>query len=302
MNAPGRPSMKKLLHEPLAHFLGLGLLLFAVWGVAGGSADAGSNRIVVTPGHIERFVAAFRMTWQRPPTREEMAGLIEDFLKEEIYYREALILGFDRDDQIIRRRLRQKMEFLSEDVAEAVKPTRSELQAFLDENPDLFREEPRVSFSHAYFSLDRRGVAAEADAGAVLERIASSGGEADPMTLGDPFVLPHRFDDLTITEVLGYFGTDFAAALDQLEVGTWQGPISSGYGLHLVILHDRTPRRLPTLEEVEPIVERELLSRRRQETNDAVFRALRERYTVTVEWPEGMEPVELEGVGSGGGS
>lgn len=290
--------MRKLLKEPLIQFLILGGILFAVRGLTQARPDSETQRVTVTPAQIEQLMAGFRLTWQRPPTEDELARLVESFIREEIYYREALALGFDRDDPIIRRRLRQKVEFLSDDLADAVQPTRAELQTFLDENPELFRQEPRVSFEQVYFSRDRRGADAERDARAVLARADES---FDPMSEGDPFVLPNAFEDLTTTQIANSFGTEFAQAVVELDPGSWQGPVSSGYGVHLVRVLERTAGRIPPLDEIEPTVSREFLARRRQETNAAVYRALRERYSVSVDWPEGIQAIPLDGVERPGG-
>ena len=150
-------AFKKLLREPLLHFVAIGALLFVVAGVMGksGTTDP-ERRLVVTEGEVLRLIEGWSRTWQRPPTRRELDGLIEDYIQEEIMYREAMAMGLDRDDAIIRRRLRQKMEFLSEDIAASIAPTGVELQAYLAENPDKFRVPPRYSFTHVYFSADRR--------------------------------------------------------------------------------------------------------------------------------------------------
>ena len=286
--------MKELLREPLVQFVVIGGFLVASWSLLRPEGQDSDSQIVLTPAQIEQFSASFRMTWQRPPTESELAGVIQDWLKEEIYYREALALGFDRDDQVVRRRLRQKMEFLTDDVATAVEPTTAELEAFLAQNPERFREEPRFTFQHAYFSVDRRGAAAEEDARAVL---SASDGTIDPMAVGDPFVLPLAFQDLTLTQVASTFGGEFAEALDQVERGPWQGPIPSGYGLHLVQVVERVEGGLPALPQVRDEVRRELLAQRRDETEEAVYQSLRERYTVDIQWPEGMEPLDVESEG-----
>lgn len=288
--------MRKLFREPLVHFLILGALLFVVWRATASRADSGSDEIVITAARIQQLSSGFRMTWQRPPTETEFAGLIQDHLREEIYYREALALGFDRDDQVIRRRLRQKMQFLTEDVASAVEPTRAELQAFLDENLDMFRLEPRVTFQHVYFSVDRRGERAATDAERLLESLRDGTGNVDLASAGDPFVLPLAYLEARTTEIAGDFGARFAVQVEALPVGEWQGPIESGYGLHLVRVDARVDGRIPALDDVNDEVRRELLSKRRRDAEEAVFGALRERYTVSVEWPEGMEPLEVEGV------
>ena len=143
--------MRKLLKEPLVHFLALGAVLFGIGILRGDAAGPTSNRIDITPGVTERLLEGFRRTWQRPPTEDEFRGLMEDYLKEEVLYREALAMGLDRGDQIIRRRMRQKLEFLTADVVESIEPTEEELQAHLDADPDLYRQEAIISFSQVYF-------------------------------------------------------------------------------------------------------------------------------------------------------
>lgn len=286
MSDAPRPSPKGLLREPAVQFVILGVVLFGGWRLAGGAARTDAERITVSAARVDQLAASFRMTWQRPPTRQELDGLVREFVKEEVYYREALALGFDRDDEVVRRRLRQKIELLTVDVAEAVEPTRAELQAFLDAHPDRFRLEPSLSFRHIYFSGDRRGAAAEEDARRALER---HGEAVVAGAVGDPFVLPEAFESLTPTQVSGYFGTRFADALLELEPGAWRGPIQSGYGYHLVRIDARTEGRLPALDEVRGTVRRELLVERRREADRALFEGLQERYDIRIEWPEGME-------------
>ena len=169
----------KLLREPLVHFLVLGAALFLLYKIVADPVGDRSDRIVVTSGHIERLVEGWKRTWQRPPTRKELEGLIEDHIREEILYREARAMGLDRDDTIIRRRLRQKMEFLFEDLGAQANPSDEELQAFLDKNPDAFRVATRVTFSHIYLNRDRRGESATRDA----ERLLRAAGDTDVIAL-----------------------------------------------------------------------------------------------------------------------
>jgi hypothetical protein len=225
----------------------------------------------------------WKRTWQRPPTQQELQGLIEDHIKEEVLYREALALGLNQDDTIIRRRLRQKMEFLVEDVAAGVEPTDSELQAFLDKNPTVFRVQGKVSFSHIYLSRDRRGGSVHRDAERLLRELGNGNGRVDPAKMGDPFLLPHNFQSLRETEVVKLFGQVFGARVLDLELGRWTGPVESGYGVHLVLVRERTEGRLPQLADVRGAVQREWLAARRREANEAFLRRLRNKYTVIVE-------------------
>ncbi len=276
----------KLLREPLIHFLALGAALFLLYKIVAAPVGDRSDRIVVTSGHIERLVEGWARTWQRPPTRKELEGLIEDHIREEILYREALAMGLDRDDTIIRRRLRQKMEFLIEDLDAQANPSDEELQAFLDKNPDAFRVAPRVTFSHIYLNRDRRGESATRDAKHLLARLEAADGRLDAAALGDPLLLPHDYESLPEDEVAKLFGREFAARLTELPADRWTGPVESGYGLHLVLVRERTEGRVPKLTEVRDAVRREWLAVRRHEANEALHQRLRVRYTVIVERPE----------------
>jgi PPIC-type PPIASE domain len=274
--------LQKILREPLLHFLVLGAGLFLLFGVVGESADERPDRIVVSAAKVENLAGLFERTWRRPPTRAEIDGLIEDHIKEEILYREAIALGLEQDDIVIRRRLRQKMEFISEDVARPAEPTADELQAFLAEH-DRFREPSRVSFAQVYLSPDRRGEDAWGDAERLL--VALDAGQSDPAEAGDPFLLERDYRDLAAPDVERLFGGAFGAEVAELPVGRWSGPVESGYGLHLVLVRERIPARLPDLAEVRDAVANEWRSVRQEEANRAFYERLRAGYEVTVERP-----------------
>ncbi len=278
--------MKKILREPLVHFLLLGAVLFLLYGLVSDRAGGDSNEIVITPGHVEHLVAGFTRTWQRPPTREELAGLIQDYVREEVYYREALAMGLDKDDTIIRRRLRQKMEFVSEDTAARAEPTDDDLRTYLKEHPEKFRIDQGFSFSHIYLNPERRGKNLGRDAEQLLTQLNRPGNGADPTELGDPFLLDHSYSALSASEAAREFGEKFAASLQELPVGQWQGPIESGYGAHLVLVRERAEGRLPVLEEVRDAVRREWTTARRLEANQKFYQNLLQRYTVTIEQPQ----------------
>ena len=275
----------KLLREPLVHFLILGAMLFGVFALLGERSSARTGQIVVTPGHIEHLTVSFTRTWQRPPTAPELAGLIEDYIREEVLYREAVAMGLDRDDTIVRRRLRQKLEFLTEETAETAPPSDAELQTFLQQHADAFRVEPRLAFQHVYLSRDRRGDAIDTEARELLAQL-TTGAATDTAALGDPFLLPHAFVLLSRNEITRLFGDAFATRLQHLEPGRWLGPIESAYGLHLVFIHERTDGRLPALDEVRQAVQREWLAARRKALNEQFYQHLRARYTVVVEQPQ----------------
>ena len=273
-----------LLREPLLHFLAIGAALFLYFQWSGGPGST-SNRIVLTAGQIEHLSAGFAKTWQRPPSDAELKGLIDDWVREEIAVREGMAAGLDRDDTIIRRRLRQKLEFLAEDVAETAPPTDQELQAWLDGHADAFRIEPQVAFRQVYVGRDRHGAAADADARALLARLAAGGADAAIDRLGDPIMLPQENALMPQREVARTFGQDFADRLASVEPGSWTGPIESGYGLHLVLVRERVAGAVPSLAAVRPAVERELTADRRTRELEAMYRRFLDRYTVVVERP-----------------
>jgi hypothetical protein len=280
--------VKRLLREPLFHFLALGAVLFLIGrGTADETGPMGS-RIVVTPGHVQQLAASFAMTWQRPPTEREMQGLIEDYVREEVYYRESLALGLDRDDIIIRRRLRQKMEFLSQDLADAVAPTDDELHAYLEANQDRYRIEPRYTLDQRYFGGSGAGGATRL---AAEEALAMTEDPSQPGSAptGERSMLPSALADVPAREVARVFGERFVEQIENLPVGRWAGPVESGYGQHLVYIRQHVDGRVPTLEEVRPAVARDWEAQRREEVNDQLYDRLLERYTVIVERPDGSE-------------
>jgi hypothetical protein len=275
----------KLLSEPLVHFLLLGAVLFGVFALVGDRGSARAGQIVITPGHLEHLTVGFTRTWQRSPTAQELVGLIEDYIREEVLYREALAMGLDRDDTIVRRRLRQKLEFLTEETVETADPSDADLQTFLQQHADAFRVEPRLAFQHVYLSRNRHGDATDTEARELLAQLSTGATATDTAALGDPFLLPHEFALSSRNEIAGLFGDAFATQLQHLEPGRWGGPVESGYGLHLVYVRERVDGRVPALAEVREAVQREWFTARRKAINEQFYQRLRARYTVIVEQP-----------------
>jgi hypothetical protein len=287
--------MKKLLREPLVHFLLLGAVLFGIGVLRGDAAAPTANRITVTPGVVERLMEGFRRTWRRPPTEAEFRGLMEDYLKEEVLYREALAMGLDRDDQIIRRRMRQKLEFFTADLVASIDPTEDELQAQLDANPDLYRQEATLSFTQIFFRDDPGGEDGRARAQSMLENLKRNP-HADAEQLGDPFMYPAVHRDMSERNLLSIFGEEFAAQLVELPVGEWSGPVTSAFGFHVARLDALEPGRPSELHEVRDAVHRDVVSERTRQAEQLYFEGLLSQYTVTMEWPEGMDPVDIPGI------
>lgn len=282
---------RRILGEPLLHFLLIGTGLFLAFSLMPRDQRSGdAGEIVVSQGQVEHLAAGFARTWQREPSAEELAGLVSDFVREEVYYREALALGLDQDDTVIRRRLRQKLEFIFDDVAARAEPSEAELQAWLKAHPDAFRREPRLSFRQVYLNPDRRGPRVEADAAQLLAQLRQAGTDLDAAALGDATLLESAFADVSPSDVAAQFGADFADRLMELAVGAWQGPLKSGLGLHLVQVSERRDATLPVLAEVRDQVRREWDKARRAELKELSYRELLARYTVIVEGADAPTP------------
>lgn len=281
--------MRALIREPLIQFLVLGAGIFVLFLYVGDRAEIEPDEILVSAGQIERLSQIFRKTRLRPPTQQELEGLIDEHIREEVFYREAKLLGLDRDNAVIRRHLRQRMEFLSEDIALQTDPTEGELAQFLADHPQSFRVDPQVSFRHIYFSRDDRGELARADAERALAALEGSASVSAWRDLGDTLPLPSELSLESQPYIANMFGSSFANAVAQLEPGRWQGPVESGFGLHLVYVIDRVAARAPALDEIRDAVVREWRESRRLETNEAFYQGLRTRYSVVVEKPEWLE-------------
>ncbi len=277
--------MKRLIREPLVHFLLLGALLFG-WSAWQGGGTAGSNRIVVTPGVVDYLAAGFHRTWKRAPSDIELKGLIDEHVKEEIAAREAMAMGLDRDDIVIKRRLRQKLEFLLVDESATTPPTDAELQAWLDKHPDSFRVEPTLAFRQVLLRPESRGASMTADATKLLARLRAAGPEVATQDLGDASMLPAETPLQPLREVANSFGQDFADALMKIAPGQWSGPVESSFGLHLVLVRERTDGAAADLATVRPLVEREVLAERRKAEMQALYERLLAKYSVSIESPK----------------
>lgn len=273
----------RLLREPLLHFLLIGAAIFLLYGRLPGGVPTAPQEIRVTQAAIDHLTAGFAATWQRPPSPPELDGLLRDYVREEAAYREALALGLDKNDTIVRRRLRQKLEFLSQTEADT-EPTDDQLRQHLGQHPEVFTQPGRVTFRQVFLDPRRHGDQLAADAARLLDRLRSEP-QLDPNGVGDPWLLNDRFDGLTIAEVAKQFGEQFASTLPRLALGEWQGPIASGYGVHLVLLEARSPDRLPALDEVRDAVRRDWQAARVTAANERFYRELLDRYVVTVETP-----------------
>lgn len=272
-------TVKKFLYEPLLHFFVLGLLLFVLYDVVNDDSGRSAEEIVIGQARMSGLVVNFEKTWQRPPTAEELQSLIDSWVREEILYREGKAIGFDLDDPVIRRRVAQKMSFVADGLVPD-SPEEADLEAWLAANIEDYRVPALFTLQQVYIDPQRH--ADDLDVFVSGIRISLDDG-ADARSLGDSTLLPMALTSSSSVELSRVFGTDFAETLADVPVGDWQGPVRSGYGLHLVKIDEHIAAREPDLEEVRAAVERDVLSDQTQRINEAFYAALRERYTVRIE-------------------
>lgn len=287
-----RATAVRWLSEPLLHFLLLGVVLFAVsdWLEHGRGGVESSKQIQLTLDDARQLERVFESQWGRPPSPEEFGHLVESKIQEEVLYREGLAMGLDKEDTIVKRRLAQKLRFLAEDVAAAHEPTTAELESWYEQNHARFAEPSRLSFRHLYFSPDTRGQHARDDAVKALAKLEGQPEDAKIAgSLADPFMSQEYYRDRA-PEYLGKeFGPQFALAVTHLTPGSWQGPIESGFGWHLVFVDTVIPGRIPAFEEIEPEVKTAWLGEQKEQAWTKAYAEMRAKYTVSIPGPSDEE-------------
>jgi hypothetical protein len=276
-------SVNRWLRDPFVHFLGIGAVLLALYYlVAPPRAETPGSRIELTQDDLRQIDLVWTAKWQRHPTQAEMHGLVEAKVREEVLYREALALGLDQDDTIVKRRLAQKLEFLTEDVSAIRDPTPQELEAWFARNAAQFATPGRITFHHVYFSPDQGRAAA--DAASVLATLSGTAATtADLSALGDRFFDRNYYAERTPDQIAALFGTRFSQSLSRLPPGAWQGPIESGLGWHLVRIDALTAGHLPTFAEADPEqVKAAWLDEQRAESRRKAFNTMRAKYDVVL--------------------
>ena len=272
-------TLRRIVAEPLLHFFVAGALLFLLFGQMNRGLLEAPDEIVVDEARIEALRAQFQRVWQRPPAADELDGLVEAWIREEVLYREGVALGLGQDDPVIRRRVAQKLDFISDGLVDDT-VTEEQLQAWLDDHVEDYRIEPQFALRQAYLDPSRH--ADPAAATAALARALEAG---DFPSAGDSTLLPGVLVDASATDIARIFGRGFAEVLAGLPAGSWQGPVESGYGLHFVHIDRHVPGRAPALDEVRAAVERDLLAARREAAKQAQFEALKARYSIVVPEP-----------------
>jgi hypothetical protein len=274
-------SLREISKEPLVHFLLAGLALFLFFAWRGDDVDPESRTITITEQQVERLAANWAQTWQRPPTQPEIDGLIRDYVKEEVYYREGLRLGLDQDDTIIRRRIRSKMEFLASSKLETETPDDADLQALLDKNPQAYAPDARYSFDQIYLAAQDEA-AARARAAQMLAALKTG---IDWQKLGDAISLPRSLQNVDRTRIASDFGDEFAASLAGTKSGQWAGPIASGFGLHLVRIGSVQASAKPKLTDVRQKLENDWRAQTVKEREAKAYQTLLDSYAIKIAKP-----------------
>jgi len=275
--------LKKWLREPLIHFLFIGGLLFVIYGLQNDGISDQSKRIVFSKADINRIALLWEKQRQRPPSRSELKGLIEQQIREQVLYREALAMGLDKNDSIVRRRLAQKVEFISSDLAAQVEPTEKDLADYLASHSEKFALPARIDFIHIYFNTDKRGTMAEADASHLLNQLSQTTTDIDITTAGDNIMMGQQHHNISEFEVSRLFGKAFAKEIFTFPVGGWQGPVASGYGFHLVRIDKKSASSKPELATVRGKVRDEWARVQRLIVDKAFYQGLRQRYEIVIE-------------------
>jgi peptidyl-prolyl cis-trans isomerase C len=278
----------KVLREPLLHFMFIGAVIYSLYGLFAEPVVEENDKIIVVPaGEIEWMQTSWQKRWNRPPTTREFDGLIQQYIKETVLYREALTMGLNKHDQVIRRRLAQKLEFLAKDLVALTPPTEAELLAYFDEHQAGYQAPTLYTFTQVFFDPDKRGDATLDDAEkARLTLIAQGDAIDDPGALGDGLMLQNYYPQKDRTEIQKLLGSGFTETLITLSPGQWHGPILSGFGVHLVYVNSINEPPPPVFAEVRERVMEEWKFARGEELNDQFYTSLREQYSIVIEEPE----------------
>ena len=269
--------LQRLLREPLLHFFAIGGLIFLFYGAVSDTGKAPADVIVITSERIDQLAVRFTSVWKRQPTEKELDSLIKEDVREEVYYRDALALGLDKNDAVVRRRLRQKMEFLADTGASLLKPAAGELEDYFTANKQTYRSAPRLALEQIYLG--------ETPSPETITRTLSklqSDPATSPTTLGERTLLPAQLGLSHPNAINGVFGKDFFEQLAKLRSRVWSGPVTSSYGAHLVRILDSVPARIPPLEDVRDDVLRDWKAAKVKEIRAQDYARRRARFIIEI--------------------
>jgi len=276
--------MRRFLKEPLVHFLLLGALLFLLYSFLNKEGESAEDYTIhLAKSDIQRLTKAYEKNWSISPDSATLQSLIQEEINTEILYREALRMNLDHNDEIIRRRLKQKYEFLVKDLVSLEQPSEETLQAFHQEHPQLYQQAKTLSFSQIYFNPDKRSdpqVAAQS----FYEQVKNQREPSTMKTLGDNFHLQTYFAQKDQDAVRQAFGKQFADNLFEADAKMgWLSPIASGYGQHVVWIHQINAASLIPYEQIKEKVFLDWQQQQQAVYNERLQKNLLEKYEVVVE-------------------
>ncbi len=271
--------MKKIIRlfkEPLLLFFLLGIISFLLYTKATAYIEKKNRQIFVSESQVELLKESFKKTWFRPPTQNELDGNIDNYVMDEVFYREAVTMGLDKTDPGVKRRLRNLMELMMDEYT-TIYPTENQLRKYLSEHPDKFRKEPRISFQHLYFPFENKKEAMD------LLQTLQKNEAVEEKYIGHPLMIPSEFENESKRSIENLFGKDFSTDIFIVETDNWNGPVESAYGWHLVYVGQLTKGELPDLNEIWDQVENEWTAKRKREMREEQYEMMRERYEIAVE-------------------
>ena len=272
--------MKKILKEPFFHFIGIGIILFILYGLVS-DKTVSKNTIVITDFDVSSIIASWEMQWKRPPTEQELQNLINLNIKQEVFYQEALNMNLDHNDEIIKRRLAQKMQFLSNDIATMIKPTEDDLKIYFQKNSDKYLTPTSYSLYQITFSPDKRKDSYK-DAEETLNNFSKA--TFDEMKqFGDSLPFDYFIEDVNANELGLLLGSKFPKALENQLLNKWVGPIPSGFGYHLVFITEKVSPKIPSFESVKKAVYRDYEYDKQQEIDETIYQELKKKYMIDID-------------------
>lgn len=278
-------TLARIIKEPLVHFLFLGACIYGAYALFGApEEDEGDNLIHIDVKRIDAFISGWQSRWNRPPTAQEINGMIQQNINEEVLYRQAVAMGLNENDPITRRRMAQKLEFLTSDLAQAQQPKDGELEKYFQDNMDAYRGDDLITFVHVFFNPDERDDKTLDDAAKVLKELQVAGEpDLEKLEIGDRFMLQNHFKSVDEVEVRRQLGSGFAESLMKLEEGKWHGPVLSGYGVHLVYVYQLEKAPAPAHEKVKDKVLEDWNEEKREQFNADFLDNLKKQYEIVID-------------------
>ena len=272
--------MKKILKEPFFHFIVFGIALFLLYGLVNDNTNS-KDTIIINDFDVSTLISKWEMQWKRQPTEQELQNLIAQNIKQEVFYQEALKMNLDHNDEIIKRRLSQKMQFLSNDIASMIEPTVEGLKAYYQQNSDTYLTPTSYSLYQITFSPDKRKNNYK-DAEETLQQFPNATFE-EMKSWGDSLPFNYFFENIDANALGLQLGSKFSTALETREINKWVGPIPSGFGYHLVYITKKTAPKLPEFESIKDHIIRDYEYDKQKEVDESIYRELKKKYEIDIE-------------------